>query len=240
MNKSIITSDIKLVSVLLIFFVSLNVYGQVSPEESKDDWEVWIDKIPISGEIRVGVLEDFENQNLSPSSFYVLIPEKKSKMLCVEICSKDGRYKANREYKIDKLKLGSNNLIWPTKLKPELKNYKKRDLSILSSISESCEDDPEYYTLSSWSDNFDSDTSFSLLLKSEVPPSINITNKKEGIQKNIKCEKLELPPMITFDCKCDIPKNLLKNGSQITIKKRVRKINRVSYKRYSFPIKLPE
>jgi len=230
----------KIANILLLILLGAlqnQAYSQIMPEKSAKDWEVWYDKVPVSGEIRVGLMEDFTGGDLQPKTIYVLIPDKSKKYLCVEISSRDGRYKANREFKIEKLKIGSNQLIWPTNHTNELQNFNKQDLTILCSIGETCDDNPDYYTLASWSKGFDSDT-FHILLNSEKPPTISIKNMITKNNVDIECEKLELSPMITFNCKCDIPKNLITQNSEMKIVKRVRKINRITYKRYPLPIKL--
>ena len=199
--------------------------------------KTWYDKIPVSGEIRVGLMNEFNSESFNPKSFYVNIPEKINKNLCVDINSKDGRYHANLNYDLSNVQLGINEFEWPTSHYKELLKYNKQEITIICSIRNSCKEKPDYYVVSSWENNFSTDTVY-VLVNSLKIPTIEIENRSTNKISKFKCKKINVKPTITYNCKCGIPKSEIKNAKTIKIVQRIRKINRISYNRYPILIKI--
>lgn len=97
------------------FFGSVSI-GQIKSTVDKNSkWEVYYDRVPVSGEIRVGAITSERDSKIIPSKFYVRIPEHKENNLSVEVSSRDGRYEANLPYDIKRLKPNSYEFELPTK-----------------------------------------------------------------------------------------------------------------------------
>jgi len=139
--------------VLLYLFL----YSSSLKSQSTDNnWEVWQNSIPASTGVKVGIVDANLIENINPKTVYVNLPEKPTSDLCIEISSKDGRYKAQRLIPKEKLIKGINPIPWPTRYIDKLSGFSSDEITILARLSQSCDDDPEYMVASSWSPNFNS------------------------------------------------------------------------------------
>lgn len=230
-----------LFSFLFLIIISLTSYSQeVSPINLSDDWEVWYDRVPVSGEIRVGLMSTTKDLNINPSYFYINLPKHKEKRLCCEISSRDGRYEANLIYDIEDLKSGYYKFKLPTKHKNELKDYNSNDITILASIGDDCEKDRNYYTIASWNDVISASDTIYIFLNSEKRTSIVVDNEKLSIEDEHPCKKIEKTSSIAYNCVCGIPAKQLSEETQLHIKQRVRRLRKISYNSYPLKIKLSQ
>jgi hypothetical protein len=231
-------------SILLGFvFVQLSLNtstAQIKPLDLPDGWEVWYDKVPVSGGFRVGLIDDYMDTPLDKPFFHVQIPEHEEKLLCVLVSSRDGRYKAELTYDISGLSEGRYAFEWPTLYFNKLKQFTAQDLTILCSVGNSCDQDAAYYAYASWNDSTQSDTLF-LLVNSDRPPRV-VVEDEGGSEKSkaIDCERINVRAGIAYNCLCKIPKNLVRPASQLFVVKRVRRLGRTSFIRYPLPLKPPK
>ena len=207
-------------------------FAQIEPNKTvleKSNWEVWQDKIPVSGGVRVGLMLADNSIKVNPSSFYVHVPNTEIKILCVELSSKDGRYSAKIDYSIDNLKIGIHQFLLPTKYKKELSSYKADEIVILASLNENCNENPKAYLISNWN-NLNTKKNVFVYINSQIPAKL----VADSIE--FDCEDLE-SPSIAFNKKCKIPLTSLKETSLLYIKQRTRRMGSVKFNSYELPIK---
>ncbi|MDO5969646.1 hypothetical protein Q4Q35_07490 [Flavivirga aquimarina] len=236
-------------TVLTVFLLALFFNAMVSAQEKKspikpnqetvnnNKWEVWTDKVPVSGNVRVGLMFDSDENNLNPEHFFARIPEVKlTTNLCVEISSKDGRYSAKRSYTITPTDDDVQEFFWPTKYKKALSAFKTEELVILASLSDDCNSKPDAYVISSWN-SIPSDVietrSVSVYVNSISSTSLIVDNDTGG---SIKCSDLE-SPMVAYNKKGTIPDNKVKDTSTIVIKQMRRRGPKVSFVKYELSLK---
>jgi hypothetical protein len=100
-------------SILLFFLNCFSLTAQNDPIEPRNPIdEVWRKdmNIPVSGEIRTGLVFDIASENPVKDYFYVNLPEEKFNLLFVEITSHDGRYNASLSFDIEDKEAGLINL----------------------------------------------------------------------------------------------------------------------------------
>lgn len=228
-----------IVFVLLNLLIPTGWTQEILPIDLDNNWEVWYDKVPVSGEIRVGIMTTNEDANINPSYFYVMIPKHTEKFLFCEISSRDGRYEASVSYDISNLKPGSHKFILPTQHINELKNYHSNDITILTSIGDTQSGEPTYFTSASWESINSYPANIYILLNSEKKTSIVVENKKLNTQNEYPCEKIVTDSSIAYNCLCKIPTNILDASSELFIKQRVRRMRKISYNSYPITFKLP-
>lgn len=225
--------------VSLVFFVTAYVsQGQISPNASSinnKNWEVWQERIPVSGGVRVGLMLEQSKSEIKPNRFFVMIPDTALKSLCVELSSKDGRYSARVDYDLTGVEQGMKEFYLPTRYAKELKKYASDELVILASLSSSCGENPEWYLISSWDDKIYETASVVAYVNSAVSTSLSFQNGN-GDNKELKFENLKIPT-VAFNKKCIVPINLLGTESLLQVRQRVRKMNRVRFNTYEIPVK---
>lgn len=220
----------------LLSFLSFTVCGQTGTDIENSNWEVWETSIPVSADINVGIVESSVLDKIDPFHLYVYLPTIPEMDVCIEVRSKDGRYRAERVIKKESLKKGTNKINWPTKYGDNLDKFSSSDITILSRVTDSCDEDPEYLVASSWSDSFSSDK-ITLYLRTKLKSFVEVYDKNGDFIKEVLCQNLVDEPLIAYDCKCDIPKELVSDGQELTIVKRVRKNSRIKFKRYDLPLR---
>ena len=233
----------KIIIVLLIIIAPLQITPLLSqnnlPIDLNSNWEVWYDNVPVSAEIRVGIMADQNDTSINPTTFYVMIPKHTEKFLSCEISSRDGRYEASVAYDISKLKTGSHQFRLPTKHVNDLKTYNFSDITILTSISGNLENKSKFYTSASWKPISIYPENIYVYLNSERTTTLVAVNKSKNEREDFKCIKIENPSSIAYNKVCKIPSKELKSGSELYIKQRVRRMNKITYNSYPISIKLP-
>jgi len=240
---------------LIVLFLSQLVISQdgimPNPEVLKTEWEDWVEEVPISGNIRVGLMIEKENpEKLSPKQFYANIPKNTSGVLCVEISSKDGRYSAKLNYTIDKSISGLQKFILPTQYEKALREFSTDEVVILASLSEDCSIKPDAYVLSSWNKPDDYNQAVyvyvnliaSTTLVYEYEKENTKTNEVERIQSEAsKCESLN-DPLVAYNKKCKIPfsYNDYKNSSRIYIISKSRRGSMIRKNEYKLFVKIDD
>ncbi len=209
------------------------------PLDLNSNWEVWYDNVPVSGEIRVGVMVDQNEASINPTTFYVMIPELSEKFLSCEISSRDGRYEACVAYDISKLKSGSHQFTLPTKHVNDLKTYNFSDITILTSLSDNLENKGKFYTGASWEPISIFPENIYVYLNSARSTTLVAVNKSKNEREEFKCIKIEKPSSIAYNKVCKFPSKAISPNTELLIKQRVRKMNKITYNSYPISIKLP-
>jgi len=217
---------------LLTYFSYAQKNKLLTPIKETDNWETWYDKVPVSGEIRVGLLYDFNESKVNYESFFVDLPESKNNILCVQVNSIDGRYSGKLEYNIQDLEAGSHEVKWPSVFSEDLKKYAINELSILTEFN--CDDETSNYVISSWDRN-NTDTVY-VLLNVDKRVHIAIKDKDHNTTEKITCQDLDELITVTYNCICKIPVDKIPQNAEVLIRQRVRKPGRISYNEYPFNI----
>lgn len=207
-------------TLIIILVISAQLDAQLSPLPNKTS-ETWYEKVPVSGEIRTGLMIGNSCAESVKNRFYVQIPENHSyKYLNVEISSNDGRYTYTSHYNIENQK-GVLELNRISTLEGKLKNYKCNDLAIMAWINNDITDEKEEFVLSNWDSKFDAEIAF-VYLNSENPAILFVENKTNKESKNIKCDKLDGDANVAYNCLCILPIKDIK-ASEISVVQRVRR-----------------
>ena len=218
---------------LIIAFILGNVvaHSQISPIPGSVT-ETWHEKVPVSGEIRTGLMIGTQCSDRVKNNFYVVLPEEEYKYLSVEISSNDGRYNSYARYNVTGFS-GSQNLIRESERDKELKNYKCEDLTILSWVSNSEGEEKENFVLSNWVNPTNAETVI-VFLNSENKALIHIKDKSTGSANNVECTTILQKPNVAYNCKCEVPLSFFSGDKEVSIVQRVRR----SQNRYPLEIKL--
>lgn len=226
----------KVLIVIIVCLTAPCILAQTYPDEKAlgNDWEQWQDRVPISGNVRVGLMLDQTDGNFNPMEFYVIIPDSSAVNLCVELSSKDGRYSANINYNISQLNSGVQKFILPTKYKSELLQYKATDVVILATLNKDCSENAETYLISGWIKSTEG-KSASVFVNSNLPTSVVII-KKDKSEVTYNCETVAFPA-VAFNKKCEIPLNELKETITVVIRERKGRGNKTSFALYKMQLK---
>ncbi len=221
----------------ILFIFQIQAQNNVIKPINNGDWEVWYEKIPVSGEIRTGIIAELENSASIQKSFFVQIPDSKVSHLCVEISSNDGRYAANLEFNISNLQAGVHEFNWPTEYYNDLQDFSSKDITIKSSIGNECGKDENFFVLSSWIKT-DFKENIYIILNSEKKSRIRVYNKKTKESTDFECQKFEGQANVAFNSSCSIPISAINQDSEIFIIQRIRRGSSISFNRYPIKIKL--
>ena len=221
--------------IISVLFASILV-AQTYPNEKalENGWEQWQDKVQESGNVRVGLMLDQEDDHLNPVVFYVVIPETEITNLCVALRSKDGHYAANLNYNISELPSGMQQFVFPTKYKSEIEAYGAREMVILATLSKDCNTSPETYLVSGWSHE-SSSHSISVYVNSLVPASVVLV-KKDSSQLVFKCETLEIPKGAYYK-KCQIPFEDYNGALSLLVRESLKRRSKTNFKDHKMPVK---
>lgn len=208
--------------------------GQIEPIKNSVK-ESWVDKVPVSGEIRTGILLQNDFCESLKSSFSVRLPQNNTyNLLGVEISSNDGRYNYRSVYNITK-ESGWVNLKREAgeALEKKLKSYKCNELTILAWIKNDFDRDKENFVVAHWGNAFDKKFAYIHLL-SENPAFIYITYSDGNAPVKYDCKQIDKLANVAYNCECAVPLEKITASSQISVVQRVRR----SQNRYPLNIKL--
>ncbi len=224
---------------LFIFLLTINclfLSAQTEPMEPRNPIdEVWRKdmNIPVSGEIRTGLVFDIESDNYVKDFFYVNLPEDKFNLLFVEITSNDGRYNANLSFDIKNKPPGQLKLKWSTEFYNDLKAFNSKELTILSWLGNDDDDERKHFVVSNWT-SFNSEEFVYIILNSEQQATINVYNPITNSSLDFKCEIFVDQPQVSFGTYCKIPLNVITEDSEVSVIQRGRR----SFNRYPMNLKL--
>jgi len=224
---------------LLIFLLSINcifISAQNTPIEPRNPIdEVWRKdmNIPVSGEIRTGLVYDIESDNYVKDFFFVNLPKEKFDLLFVEITSNDGRYNANLSFDIKNKPSGQLKLKWSTEFYNDLKAFNSKELTILSWLGNDDDDERKHFVVSNWT-SFNSEEFVYIILNSEQQATINVYNPITNSSLDFKCELFVDQPQVSFGTYCKIPLNVITEDSEVSVIQRGRR----SFNRYPMNLKL--
>jgi hypothetical protein len=221
---------------LIISLIAHTLFCQIKPSltDQNKNWEVWHDKVPISGDIKVGLVNiPISEKKLISNKLYIKYKDNtsKQKKIIIEISSRDGKYEAKLPYTLMNTDNdGIYELELPTKYFTQLKNYNLKDLAILAKIDDGTNAN---FLCASWQKEFDNNVT--LYLNSEnatyIMPNIN---GKAGEKK--KCDRILEKYSVSYNCKCDVTIDATKGVSNYTILQRSSSASSVSYNSYKINV----
>lgn len=203
-----------ILNLYLICFVGLN--AQIVPINMNDDWETWTENIKVSGETRVGLIDDYYSKNFIEDHFNVYIPRICSDRVCVQISSRDGRYSADLIYDVSDVCGGEVLFSFPTNYKRKLRQFETEDISILASCIGNCEDDKELFLISNWLSPEKSD-SIKILINSQVSANFIIEDTLRKTSKEFYFYPIKKEGNRSFNQISIIHKSELSAGSNCKI-----------------------
>lgn len=222
---------------ILVLSITLSYDAQIKPNKSAldKDWEIWQEKVPISGNVRVGFM--LESTKKDPEYFYASIPENVSipTNLCIEISSKDGRYSAKIDYPITESNLGKN--IWlylPTEHKNDLTKYKTDELIILGALTNDCKK-PNIYVVCSWDNPEANNTKSVHFYANSATNSTLFIKKRDSSEVSYSCEVLN-EPTVAYNRKCTIPRESIKDLASIFLRNKTKRGPRKIIVDYRLPL----
>lgn len=222
--------------VIILFFNCFFLTAQTPPIEPRNPIdEVWRKdmNIPVSGEIRTGLVFDIESEHNIKNYFYVNLPEEKFNLLFVEITSNDGRYNASLSFDIKNQPSGELKLKWSTEFYNDLKAFNSKELTILSWLGNNDDSERKHFVISNWT-SINSEEFVYIILNSEQQATINIYNPFTNDSQDFKCELFEDQPHVSFCAYCKIPLKAISKDSEVSVIQRARK----SFNRYPMNLKL--
>lgn len=229
---------------IVLLLLSTCAFSQTTLKKLEPDtqsmlkaWEVYYNKIPVSGGVRVGVMAFETREKIAPASFFVKIPQHTQSKLCVEISSRDGRYQAKLPYEIRGLEPGLYELNLPTKYRNELKNYTVRDITIIAKIVKTCDQEAECYVLSAWNKPSFSSQQVYIYLNSEQYTELVLTNPRNSTKHILECETIDEPIKTAYNCVCKVAGYNLNEFSDIRIRRTIRKITTRYFDFLDLPIR---
>ncbi len=108
--------------------------------------------VPVSGGLRKGVLAGPVTALVVPGLLTTWLPAQRTGRLCVTIESIDGRYYGELEYELQALPQGHRILWFPTAFEARLREYRARELAVLSYFAPTCDDPIDLILPVAWGD----------------------------------------------------------------------------------------
>ncbi|MFD1293977.1 hypothetical protein ACFQ5N_09030 [Lutibacter holmesii] len=236
MKTQNISTKFQTFAAILLLCNCLFINAQSAPIEPINPIdEVWRkDKnIPVSGEIRTGLVYNIDETTAIKEYFFVNLPNEKFDFLFVEITSNDGRYNASLSFDIKNKPAGELKLKWSTEYYNDLKNFNSKELTILSWLANSDDSMRKHFVISNWS-SFNSEEFVYIILNSEQQATINVYNPNTNTSLDFKCEQFINQPKVSFCAYCKIPIKVISKDSEVSVIQRARK----SFNRYPMNLKL--
>ncbi|WP_116128331.1 hypothetical protein [Lewinella sp. IMCC34183] len=222
--------------ILACLFCNISLLLAQSPlinplPEPDPAWESWRNRVPVSGEIRVGLGIFSEGDKVGNSFFVGIPPLKSTSTICTEITSIDGRYSGAREYSVKGLTSGIYELAWPTKYLGDLRKYAPTEVVILSSVGK-CKENAESYLISGWQKPVNQDT-ITVLLNCDKTTNIKIYDKGRDSTLVFQSVPIDGFSSVSFNSYVKIPWHPRYEHCEIFIEQRVRRGPRsVSFNRF--------
>lgn len=206
----------------LLFFSSAVVSQALKPITKNKNWEYWRDRVPVGAEFNVGIMDLNASAKINPVYFYVKVPSKHDKNLCVELNSKDGKYNGKLVYDISALlKHDVYQFEIPTVYSEKLKNYYENEVAIIVKSTSSCSSNIAEYFVASWHKINSFEMAY-VYINSETPVMLKIDSKSSSKPDKIECKKIHDVNAISYNCVCEIPINILYNAESVHLMKVVR------------------
>ena len=222
-------------TVFLFLITTSLLYSQSTIKQINvnENWEKWVEDIPVSGELRVGFQGEYSSAKQIKKKFYAQIPENYQGKLCAIISSKDGRYRANVMYNLTPADAGLRTFEWNSDHYENIKDtYNPQNLVILCRLSENCNDSGEGFIMANWSENSDESKAY-MMLNSEVKPKLKFDKKSH---QECECKEIQDLNKVSYNYICSFPKTLLETTKEIIIVQKMYMLDEITYEKIIFPL----
>jgi hypothetical protein len=221
-------------------FIYLLLFSFTTQAQKFNFTETWYDKTPVSGDIRVGIINEVSNELINPFPdvyyAYIDISTTEKDSLCTVISSRDGRYKGQLSHALtEDMKGKISNFEWPSKYQNKLSEMKKSEITMISYVAETCDSDAKYYTLSQW-DNSKA-VNLYIALNSEKKPFIKIKTEGEK-DKTYKCQKIEDETNVNYNYICKVPVDQVSKAYEVLVVQRVVRLSSFHFIDYELDLKV--
>lgn len=186
---------IRIIFILLTLFQSQAVFANLIKVQNIN--ESYSETVKVSGSFFLGI-QFFQKSKLDKLN--ILFPDNSKGMLCINLASIDGRYKASIRHELDTPVSGLNQLDFPSKYQSVLNNYKPNELAVRASIGKSCSNDNARILIASWSNVIDN-SYVVLLIRSDARKDVVYV---PSISKGFKCKKFKNEYKVTYDKYCEL------------------------------------
>jgi len=194
--------------------------GQGAPLAPRPDWrERWVPTVPVSGGVRVGLMESLPAASAAGASFSVLLPQSVPPALCVQITAQDGRYTATLEYDLASAAPGTVHLQFPTRYRAELAgHYRSGQLAVLARGTTSCVVPGGPFLVASWRERPVFDSLF-VLVNSHWLTDLQIPDTSRAVSV-VGCPEIEGTPAVAFNRACAVPMARVRHNPTVNIRRR--------------------
>lgn len=186
---------IRAIMILTVVIISFNAAGGVIHISNLK--ESFTERVKVSGAFFMGL--QF-NSNEDIEKLYILFPSSSTGMLCVEISSIDGRYKAYIEQKLVEPVSGLTELAFQSRYRDKLNEYKPSELAVKAVITDSCDNGESSLLLASWRISNEKNNPV-ILIRSDARKDIVYV---PGVNKSFKCKRFVDEYKVAYDKYCEL------------------------------------
>lgn len=190
----------------------------MAPLEPRSKWERWVDEVPVSGGVIVGVMASAARSPVDLNALTVELPRSAAGPLCVEVSSHDGRYSARLEYDLGPSRARTAiALRLPTQYGSRLRSYTASELVVLARLTRKCGDPQGAIVPAAWSQTGRGDTVY-VFANSRVPTDV-LGGVGAAAQYEARC--VEVVGVTTaFNLRCAVPRAWLAPNARFVLRTR--------------------
>lgn len=184
-----------LIVVLLIFSPVVVADLNIKKDNVHENYS---ETVKVSGKYHMGIQfsghHDFEN-------LYVDIPEQSHGILCINLASINGSYKAQLSHAITPEIYGRTKINFTSEFKDRISSLQKNEMSVLATLGENCESKSTKFIIASWA----KDTSHHplvFIIRSGARIDVAHIPSIKKSKYSVKCEKFKDTNSIAFDKFC--------------------------------------
>jgi hypothetical protein len=181
----------------IVFFTSAFVNAETISIKDKDINESYSETVKVSGSFFLGIQY---SQNSALEKLNILFPDDSKGLLCIDISSIDGRYKAGIKHTLTQAVSGLQQLDFPSQYQTEINNYKPNELAVNATIGKGCSENNSKSLIASWSSQLE-DENVVLLIRSDARKDVVYIL---GEPKGFKCKRFKNEYKVTYDKYCEM------------------------------------
>lgn len=185
----------KVLFLMFVFFLSSTTLAASIKVENID--ESYSKTVKVSGSFFLGMQI---NQKSALEKLNILFPDNSKGLLCIDIASIDGRYKASIKHTLTQAVSGLNQLDFPSQYQTELNNYRPNELAVRAFLGKGCNEGNSRTLISSWTNDI-AGKDVVLLIRSDARKDVVYI---PNIQKGFKCKKFKSEYKVTYDKYCEL------------------------------------
>jgi hypothetical protein len=174
--------------------------------------------VPVAGSMLVGLRRGPAEGPLSLQALAVDLPDNAGGMLCLDMSTRDGRYTASQDFKLQGPKAGPVSLNLKSRHPEDLRGYADADLAVMLQLRDSCDEGaPRAYLAARWTTTATEDT-LTALVNVKLSRANMVLVDSAGQQvpgEEAPCQAITSGARTAYDHECSL---LLKPGMAATAK----------------------